>query len=265
MSLFSSRKWQLDTQAYLNVCNISAALPRQQIRDFAKGVNDLGLWDSMVCWPLRSSQNYGSGTTAFSLGGLGGFEGTLIGGPAWTANGIATDSDLKYIRHDAGRDFGTGQFTFGACFKQQSFGTGAYALGLYPSSAVAAAYDMGANATGLIDVLIRNTSSVGGNSRVIAGQMIADTFGCAIATRSDNTLVSTLNGNTVGTSSTLAAGVNFNRTDIQSIILGREATSNLARNLVTQPFAFIIKGQAIAASSFYTLYKETLGQGLGLP
>jgi len=261
----SPNKWELDVQGYLNVCNISDSTPRQQIRDFAKGVNDLGLWNSMACWPLRSAQNYGSGTTAYSLGGLGGFEGTLVGGPAWTTNGITTDSDLKYIRHDAGRDFGTGQFTFGACFKQQSFGTSAYALGLYPSSAVAAAYDMGANATGLIDVLIRNTSSVGGSSRVTAGQMTADTFGFAIATRSDNTLVSTLNANSVGTSSTLAAGVNFSRTDIQSVIVGREATSNLARNLVTQSFAFIIKGQAITASSFYTLYKETLGTGLGLP
>ena len=188
-----------------------------------------------------------------------------MGPPTWTTGGVTTDSDTKYIRHEAGRDFGTGQFTFGACFKQQSFGTNAYVVGLYPSTATAAAYDMGVNTTGLIDVLIRNTSSVGGNSRVIAGQMTADTFGLAIATRSDNTLVSTLNGNTTGTSSTLAAGVNFNRTDIQSVILGREATSNLARNLVTQSFAFIIKGQAIAASSFYTIYKETLGQGLNLP
>jgi hypothetical protein len=64
-------KWELDVQGYLNVCNITAATPRKQIRDFSAGVNDLGLWNSMVCWPLRSSQNYGSGDTVFSLGGLG--------------------------------------------------------------------------------------------------------------------------------------------------------------------------------------------------
>ena len=261
----SPNKWELDVQGYLNTCNITSATPRKQIRDFSAGVNDLGLWNSMVCWPLRSSQNAGAGTTAYSLGGLGTFNGTLVGGPSWTDGGVTTDIDTKHIRHEAGRDFGTGQFTFGACFKQQSFGTAAYAVGLYPSTATAAAYDMGASASGLVDVLIRNTSSVGGNSRVTAGQMTADTFGFAIATRSDNTLVSTLNGNTTGTSSTLAAGVNFNRTDIQSVIVGREATSNLPRNHVTQSFAFIIKGQAIAASSFYTLYKTTLGQGITLP
>jgi hypothetical protein len=89
----SQQKWELDTQAYLNVCNITAELPRQQIRDFSKRVNDLGLWNSMVCWPLRSSQNAGVGTTAFSLGGLGRFDGTLLGGPTWGANALDFTTD----------------------------------------------------------------------------------------------------------------------------------------------------------------------------
>ena len=87
----SPNKWELDVQGYLNVCNISAATPRKQLRDFAAGVNELGLWNSMVCWPLRSSQNYGSGTTAFSLGGLGTYNGTLTNGPSWGADGVTTD------------------------------------------------------------------------------------------------------------------------------------------------------------------------------
>ena len=81
-------KWELDVQGYLNTCNITSATPRKQIRDFSAGVNDLGLWNSMVCWPLRSSQNYGSGTTAFSLGGLGTYNGTLVDGPSWSDNGL---------------------------------------------------------------------------------------------------------------------------------------------------------------------------------
>jgi hypothetical protein len=80
-------KWELDVQGYLNVCNITDPLPRKQIRDFSAGVNDLGLWNSMVCWPLRSSQNYGTGTTAFSLGGLGTYNGLLVGGPTWAVDG----------------------------------------------------------------------------------------------------------------------------------------------------------------------------------
>jgi len=94
----SPNKWELDVQGYLNTCNITTATPRQQIRDFSKGVNDLGLWNSMVCWPLRSSQNYGSGDTVFSLGGLGTFNGTRVNGPTWEADGVNfTDSSSHYI------------------------------------------------------------------------------------------------------------------------------------------------------------------------
>jgi hypothetical protein len=75
-----------------NIGPIVTALsdPRQLIIDFAQGIDRLGLWNSMVCWPLRSSQNAGSGTTAFSLGGLGQFNGTLVNAPVWGANGISS-------------------------------------------------------------------------------------------------------------------------------------------------------------------------------
>jgi hypothetical protein len=64
---------------------------RQLINNFVKGIKSLGLWNSMVCWPLRASQNAGAGLTARSLGGLGAFDGTLAGGtlPSWTANGLS--------------------------------------------------------------------------------------------------------------------------------------------------------------------------------
>jgi hypothetical protein len=67
----------------------SLADPRQLIVDFAQGIDQLGLWNSMVCWPLRSSQNASTTQTAFSLGGGGTFNAALIGNPAWTSIGIA--------------------------------------------------------------------------------------------------------------------------------------------------------------------------------
>lgn len=71
---------------------------RALILDFVKGVKALGLWNNMVCWPLRSSQNAGTGTTAFSLGGLGTFNGTLVNGPTWGAGGItAAGTSSSYI------------------------------------------------------------------------------------------------------------------------------------------------------------------------
>lgn len=66
----------------------SRANSRALILEFIKELKDLGFWNSMVCWPLRSSQNAGTGTTAYSLGGLGTFNGTLTNGPTWGTSGV---------------------------------------------------------------------------------------------------------------------------------------------------------------------------------
>ncbi len=46
---------------------------------------DPSLW---VAWPMRSTQNIGTGTTVYSLGGLANLNGTLINGPIWNIDGI---------------------------------------------------------------------------------------------------------------------------------------------------------------------------------
>jgi len=79
-------------------CSRSGASDRAAVSAFVRGVKDLGLWESMVCWPLRSEQNAGTGTTAYSLGGLGTFDGTLTNGPSWGADGISfTNAVTQYI------------------------------------------------------------------------------------------------------------------------------------------------------------------------
>jgi hypothetical protein len=83
-----------DTLAFITA---SGATDIQAIDGFVKGVKALGLWDSMVAWPLRSSQNAGTGTTAYSLGGLGTFNGTLTNGPTWGTDGITFDGSNDYI------------------------------------------------------------------------------------------------------------------------------------------------------------------------
>jgi len=71
----------------------ATASSRQLINSFVKGVKGLGLWSNMVCWPLRSSQN-ANGTTAYSLGGAGTYNGTLTNIPVgnWTSTGLLNSS-----------------------------------------------------------------------------------------------------------------------------------------------------------------------------
>jgi hypothetical protein len=77
-----------DAAAYFDRAGVTDATAKQQINAFVKGVKNLGIWSSFVCWPLKSSQNKGSGTTAYSLGGYGVYDATLNLSPTWGADGL---------------------------------------------------------------------------------------------------------------------------------------------------------------------------------
>lgn len=68
----------------------ATASSRQLINSFVKGVKGLGLWSNMVSWPLRNSQNASSTLTAYSLGGAGTYNGTLVNTPSsnYASNGL---------------------------------------------------------------------------------------------------------------------------------------------------------------------------------
>jgi hypothetical protein len=87
----------LDAVAYIGKVGITDVTAQNAINDFVLGIKNLGLWSSMVCWPLRSSQNAGTGTTAYSLGGLGTYNGTLTNGPTWGVDGVIFDGTNDYI------------------------------------------------------------------------------------------------------------------------------------------------------------------------
>jgi hypothetical protein len=61
----------------------SGATDVSNLSAFVKGVKELGLWSNMVCWPLRSSQNAGTGHHGVFAGWVGGvYNGTLTNGPS---------------------------------------------------------------------------------------------------------------------------------------------------------------------------------------
>ena len=89
----------IDTKRYLNRVNTYRSLSgipaitngdAVDIDNFVIGLKDLGLWNAIVCWPLRSQHNVGAGTTVLSLGSLGrsNRDGTMINSPTWGLSGI---------------------------------------------------------------------------------------------------------------------------------------------------------------------------------
>ena len=252
-------------QGYLNVCNITSATPRQQIRDFSKGVNDLGLWNSMVCWPLRSSQNAGTGTVAYSLGGLGTFNGTLVDGPTWGADGVAGNGTSAHIT----TGFSTNVFTdlaissgFACGTNFRTSGAAAVTFGQAQSAAVGDAFALfewsaASNARRTV-IGDGNITAIQSSPLSAAFMTMTSTSASSLSLYSNTSLaqtVTTLRSAPVRSSATIPL-LAYNQNG--PIIAFSPATLSVA--------GFVNAGlSAQNVSDLYTLYKTTLGQGLELP
>lgn len=77
-----------DAQAYFTRAGLTSQAGKDQVNAFVIGAKQGGYWDLMDdAWLLRSTQNAGSGTTAFALKSNAN-NGTLVNTPTWGANGI---------------------------------------------------------------------------------------------------------------------------------------------------------------------------------
>jgi hypothetical protein len=261
--IISANKWEHDVQGYLNICNITATTPRKQLRDFAAGVNALGLWNSMVCWPLRSTQNAGTGTTAFSLGGLGTFNGTLVNGPTWGSDGILFDAasnthittplDVQNLR----------KFTaMGATEQRAQVGASNGIIAAWGATLASSYFIMRKSATNVLNGFVRNT----GASRQVSGDPASPDWRMyGWGTQGANT-VATMSGALFTTGGTL----NFtpDETGSSTITIGIQTAPSGAPYDGTIAWAFFYKDEEMTTAqqlSLYNLYKSTLGTGLSLP
>ena len=245
-------KWGIDPDAAA-YAELSGATDIAALSAFVKGVKELGLWNNMVCWPLRSSQNAGTGTTAYSLGGLGTFNGTLVNGPAWGANGITYDGVNDKI---------TTSLTLGAtqvfCGVVGDMPTGATQKGNFLA---------GANSNVQTIYWTNPRTSFGGEYR----------YGGSYLSVGDNTtsgvhMWSSIGGvgfSTKGYRSTTLLGTAGGAVAAEPNPIGLNAGLVLGRNDGgyggTAAFAFIIHATPSSPDAFYALYKSTLGTGLSLP
>jgi hypothetical protein len=233
----------------------SGATDVWNIQQFVKGVKDLGLWDDMVCWPLRSSQNAGTGTTAYSLGGLGTYNGTLVNGPTWGSDGVTFDAtndrlDLPTIAATAS--------TLYSVFAATSFaslqglivdGKVGVLLGTGGGTSVSAA-DLNAGNIAVFVIgstlTVNNFASVSASFSATSGNTDARLYrNGAFVSSGNRTLTSTDTGTRVGARAASA----------QWFFGGTMATSVLFSSVLTDQ----------QCSDFNTLYKSTLGTGLSLP
>jgi len=88
----------VDADNYLARAGVTDVIGRSEICWFTRGIKSLGLWQNMVSWHMRSYQNAGTGSTVYSLGGLGIHNGTMVGSPVWNTNGSGIRFSAPTVR-----------------------------------------------------------------------------------------------------------------------------------------------------------------------
>jgi hypothetical protein len=244
-STLGSDLYDPDAEAYFTTAGITDTTAKRQISDFVVGVKELGLWNDMVCWPLRSTQNAGSGTTAYSLGGFGTYNGTLVNSPSWGVDGITFTSGSSQTITIPNINISKTDVIVATCQAATSGNLrvfqgiwGADALGIW------------AGFNGIYFWDVRST----------AGTLNRQSGGSAPTTRRF----------THGIASTSGASFFVNGTSILSNAVSSTnanlSTVRINENGGNGNIAFAMFSQSITGNaSLYNLYKTTLGTGLGLP
>lgn len=261
-----------DALAYFTTAGITDNTAKTQINGFVKGIKDLGLWSSMVSWPLRSSQNAGTGTTAYSLGGLGTYNGTLVNSPSWTTDGIdhtAASSQTTSFPIDV-VPYGATGFSLYFAGKPKT-GTQGFSM-IFGQEGGAALYSngmirLGSTANAQIQI---NVNYSGGTAvRAISANAV-NTFNSFGATVSPSSVGLVFNAATnfsapSGTYNSLNEGT-ITADTIQTASRGPFTTSKVYADLISSFGLFTTSSlNASQFSSLISLYKSTLGEGLGLP
>ena len=260
---FTVRRTDPDAAAF---CARSGASDRAAVSAFVRGVKDLGLWESMVCWPLRSEQNAGTGTTAYSLGGLGTFDGTLTNGPIWTADGVSFDGSNDYIITPLeANDYPNGLselVVFNAPTDTGSFsmffGDEGAQLGEHATMIRRSAGDNLANlATDFTGARANaNQAITFGQWNAVHARIVAPTIFLSVNAAAETS--ATTSGTFTPTTST-ADRVGFGARD-------KALTPNLHAKMTAAFGAFWGSGtSATQMQSVKALYRQTLGTGLSLP
>ena len=244
-----------ETLLYIARAGVTNHEAINRLNSFVRGIKDLGLFSNMACWPLRSTQNAGTGTTAYSLGGLGTFDGTLTNGPTWETDGVLFNRTLA-THISATRPIGTlassaysifsvhVNFVEDAQYRALWIGRDASNDRMFfrTTGDAFSASNSGVNAPSSVD---------GTHSTVLVGQA-GDTPKSVLAYK-DGLVAGTASGNATGTNTIYRIGGDGT---LNTRSFGFPIAFNGAFNLALS---------AAQILEIHTLYKNTLGAGLGLP
>jgi hypothetical protein len=256
-----------DAAAYFERAGVTDATAKGQINAFVKGMKDLGLYSNMLSWPLRSAQNAGTGSTAYSLGGLQTANATLVNGSTWAANGtpFTTTQYANATISDPGQDLTLLLVAAGSGANFSAFPQffGVQGSATFVNNQITMGDGIGS--AGNISALHGNSASFQNSGVINSGLSGSTSFRFLSASAKINTVLnikrldiaSESSGTPVsaGTITLTRMQLNGRWTGVQG--LGVEMTCAFC--------AIIAPNINSSQSSVYSLYKTTMGDGLGLP
>ena len=250
-----------DASAYFTSAGITNADQKKNINSFVIGIKGLGLWSNMAAWPLRQDQNNNSTSSAKSLGGLGSYNFVFTGSPTISADGLTTNGSTQY----GNATIGTANLrTYSIVYIQKmisdggvyySYGGGRNAgdgnFGIHVSSSGG----RGLGVTQPNQNIANNATSNGTGFYEVAFSGGASSFS-AWTIGGNNSAISGNWTNTSGTPNILNLAITYNNLDAIYGPLNAQFACAMAFN------TSLSKAQHDSVNS---VYKTTIGTGLGLP
>jgi uncharacterized protein YfiM (DUF2279 family) len=249
-----------DADSYFQRASVNDVLGRAEVCWFVRGIKALGLWQNMVSWPLRSYQNAGTGSTAFSLGGLGTFNGTLVNSPTWDTIGVTSlVASAQGISATVGNLSLSEQTLFGI---SRVFNSNNGSVIIARNSTGGTQNGMNLrNSEFLTD--ISSIQQAGGTTTISVNYANSTNFfAYAAAANSINAIIKRF-----PSAQSAVTNLNFsgNLTNTDPLWIGRRnAAAGTSNNTVSFAAMFTRDARSIW-DLLYTLYKQTLGSNLSLP
>lgn len=268
-SRFSLGFNDVDADAYLTRAGVTDPLGRCEVLWFTRGMKALNLWNNMVCWPMRNYQNIGTGATVYSLGGLGSFNGTTVNSPTWGNSGVNFSSNTQLITFASNIPAFT--YTLLTVISPSTTITAASTVIVPIGVRTFGGLVLGNSTGGLTNELIAryvadgdttpSMTRAGGYTGV--GSIVANTFNYINAAIT-NLGILLINWN--GSSLAVSNNTGWVPNNSVSYSLG-DRLFNDGSFLGNMPFSALInaEGDSNQQNLLYALYKNTLGNGLGLP
>jgi hypothetical protein len=241
------------------------------IDNFIKGTKQLGFWQNMVCWPLRSQQNIGSGSTVLSFGGLENYNGTMVNTTTWSLSGIqsggATFSGSQInISTTIRRVINFGATIFGVA---SNAGDDNYVIlrvedssdgnPTYPTLVVNQA-----NSTGVIPVVTRNSTRYFQSNR---GGAYSAGFSSVASVIRITSQANFRNGTLIANETNLGVINPDSQTLVNLAFIAGRGNGTITGGGVISPICLVstVMFSNEQITNLHNLYKTTIGKGLGLP